>query len=102
MVLIDFKSAATTYVGIVPLVFSLLNPLTREIVERYMFTEPGNGPSMEAMEKNTICKWSKMELAHNEIVLSVFCICPRSPVVRKLLKCWSNHPCPRLWRMSLC
>lgn len=47
----DFKTAMTMYCGVIMGVGSLLNPLTRNLIEQSM-TQPGSGPKMDAMEKN--------------------------------------------------
>ena len=46
----DFKTAATIYAIITMMMLVLLNPLTLALAKR-KFTQPGDGPSIEAMEK---------------------------------------------------
>jgi short subunit dehydrogenase-like uncharacterized protein len=47
----DFKTAFVNYAGLAMFGSMLFNPLTSYVVERYLIPKPGEGPSMEAMEK---------------------------------------------------
>jgi short subunit dehydrogenase-like uncharacterized protein len=47
----DFKTAFVTNLGFVMLVSMFLNPLTLSLVKRFVIPQPGDGPGIEAMEK---------------------------------------------------
>merc|ERR1712157_605616 len=44
-----FKTGLESVLGMVVMVTSMLNPLTKTLVEK-LITQPGDGPEMEAME----------------------------------------------------
>ena len=56
MQLPDFKSAFTSYGGMLIIGSLLLNPLTASLLKHYVFPKSGEGPAMSAMEeKNFLC-----------------------------------------------
>lgn len=47
----NFQTAFVNYVGLAMFGSLLFNPLTCYLVEKYMIPKPGDGPSMDAMER---------------------------------------------------
>lgn len=53
MLVNDFQSAITMYSGIVMFGSMFFNPITAYFVKNYLIPKPGEGPSMETMEKKS-------------------------------------------------
>jgi hypothetical protein len=51
----DFKTAFTNTAGLVMFGSMLFNPVTAYLLKKYVVTQPGDGPSLEAMEKKRKC-----------------------------------------------
>lgn len=47
----DFKTAFVNFAGFVMFGSMILNPITSYLVQNYMVPKPGEGPSMDTMEK---------------------------------------------------
>lgn len=47
----DFKTAFVGYFGLIVLLSALLNPITASLFQKFVLNKPGEGPSMNAMEK---------------------------------------------------
>lgn len=85
----DFKTAATTFAGLVMFGTALLNPLTRFLLYKYVLPKPGEGPSMEDMEnKSTYMHMYRLQLGtrcYHQYHAFLLALCDLSVVVRLLV-----------------